>query len=136
MHENKRNDVTIHMHFPDETITVTSPPLMSVISSDELDAFIADYTNTPSQPEQTPDDAVNAPSHYKLPGLPHEWIDVRSALLKTIPPTINYEVVTCWSEAITYLARCWGKNGFEDIAKAKFYIDRLLTLPSENQYKG
>jgi len=76
----------------------------------------------------TPHDPVNQPQHYKLPGLGVEWIDVRSALLKTIPAGVPYEVVTSWNEAITYLARMWGKNGLEDLKKAQFYINRAINL--------
>lgn len=77
-----------------------------------------------SRVDQTkqPEDVVNSPSHYKLNGLDVEWIDVRSALLRAIPKGIPYEAVTSWSEAITYLARMWGKNGLEDLKKAQVYI--------------
>ena len=71
---------------------------------------------------------VDAPKHYNLPGLGLEWIDVRAALLKTVPPGTPYEAVTSWSEAITYLARMWGKNGVEDARKAEFYIKRMISL--------
>lgn len=77
---------------------------------------------------ETPHDAVHQPSHYKLDGLDIEWIDVRSALLRSIPKGVPYEAVTSWSEAITYLARMWGKNGVEDAEKALFYITRLVQL--------
>ena len=73
-------------------------------------------------------DSVNAPKHYMLPGLGVEWIDIRAALLKGIPEGTPFEAVTSWSEAITYLARMWGKNGVEDARKAEFYIKRMITL--------
>jgi len=77
---------------------------------------------------QTPHDAVHKPSHYKLDGLDVEWMDVRSALLRAIPEGIPYEAITSWSEAITYLARMWGKNGQEDAEKALVYITRLVQI--------
>lgn len=77
-------------------------------------------------------DMVNKPPHYMLPGLDIEVIDVRSSLLKTIPPGMPYEVVTSWSEAWTYLTRMWGKNGLEDLKKAQVYIARQIKIMEEN----
>lgn len=74
---------------------------------------------------------VDAPRHYALPGMGVEWIDVRSALLKTVPDGVPFEQVVCWSEAITYLARMWGKNGAEDLRKAQFYLKRMMDLITE-----
>ena len=76
-------------------------------------------------------DMVHAPRHYALPGMDVEWIDVRSALLKTVPNGVPFEQVVCWSEAITYLARMWGKNGVEDLRKAQFYLKRMMDLITE-----
>lgn len=73
-------------------------------------------------------DMVNKPPHYMLPGLDIEVIDVRSSLLKTIPPGMPYEAVTSWSEAWTYLTRMWGKNGIEDLKKAQVYIARQIAI--------
>lgn len=78
--------------------------------------------------KQTPVDMVNKPPHYMLPGLDIEVIDVRSSLLKTIPPGMPYEAVTSWSEAWTYLTRMWGKNGIEDLKKAQVYIARQIAI--------
>ena len=77
-------------------------------------------------------DMVNKPPHYMLPGLDIEVIDVRSSLLKTIPPGTPYEAVTSWSEAWTYLTRMWGKNGIEDLKKAQVYIARQIKIMEEN----
>ena len=73
-------------------------------------------------------DMVNNPKHYQLPGLDVEVIDVRSSLLKTIPPNTPYEAVTSWSESWTYLTRMWSKNGLEDAKKAKFYLERMINI--------
>lgn len=85
---------------------------------------------------QTPYDSVHKPSHYKLDGLDIEWMDVRSALLRAIPQGIPYEAVTSWSEAITYLARMWGKNGVEDAEKALVYITRLVQILKTGKATG
>ena len=89
---------------------------------------VEDFESEDTEPHPEQDDVVNNPKHYKLPGLDVEWIDVRSALLKTVPKNVPYEVVTAWSECITYLARMWGKNGTQDAEKAQFYLERMLKL--------
>lgn len=81
-------------------------------------------------------DAVHQPSHYKLDGLDVEWMDVRSALLRGIPVGYPYEAVTSWSEAITYLARMWGKNGVEDAQKALVYTSRLVQILQTGKASG
>lgn len=73
-------------------------------------------------------DPVNKPTHYQLPGLGIQVLDVRSALLKTIPPNTDYDAVTSWSESWTYLTRMWGKNGLEDAKKARVYLDRVISI--------
>ena len=85
---------------------------------------------------QTPYDSVHKPSHYKLDGLDVEWMDVRSALLRGIPVGYPYEAVTSWSEAITYLARMWGKNGVEDAEKALVYTSRLVQILQTGKASG
>ena len=80
-----------------------------------------------SKPENSID-MVHKPPHYQLPGLGVEIIDVRSALLKTVPPGMNYEAVTSWSESVTYLMRMWGKNGLEDAEKSLFYLQRMIAI--------
>lgn len=89
---------------------------------------VEDFESEDTEPQMEQADMVNNPKHYKLPGLGVEWIDVRSALLKTVPKNVPYEVVTAWSECITYLARMWGKNGIQDAEKAQFYLERMLKL--------
>lgn len=89
---------------------------------------VEDFQPESVEPELEQEDVVNNPKHYKLPGLGVEWIDVRSALLETVPKNVPYEVITSWSECITYLARMWGKNGIQDAEKAHFYLERMLKL--------
>lgn len=84
---------------------------------------VLDEQNTP--PER-PHDAVDAPKHYRLPGLEVEWIHVRAALTRTIPPLVPHEIAGDWREAITYLARMWQKNGLEDAKKALFYLTKMI----------
>lgn len=77
---------------------------------------------------RTPMDAPSGVSHYQLPGLGIEWIDVREAIESTIPSGTDYRAVGLWHEAITYLARMWQKNGVEDAKKAAGYLARMIDL--------
>lgn len=78
-------------------------------------------------------DPVNKPSHYMLfPEQGIEFIDVRDVLIERLkdfsPKQIDY-----WSRAFEYLARAGGKNGVEDIKKAKWYLDRLVATLEEQK---
>lgn len=78
-------------------------------------------------------DPVNKPSHYMLfPAQGIEFIDVRDVLIERLkdfsPKQIDY-----WSRAFEYLARAGGKNGVEDIKKAKWYLDRLVKTLEEKE---
>lgn len=78
-------------------------------------------------------DNVNSPKHYilytdcnKFPnGL--EVMDIREALASKIGATTSMTHLdySDWDRALEYLIRAPFKNGIEDIAKSKFYIDRL-----------
>ena len=65
-------------------------------------------------------DNVNHPEHYTQGGI--ECIDALAAA------TINLQGLeaVCTANAIKYLWRWKGKNGVEDLKKAKWYIDRLI----------
>lgn len=83
--------------------------------------------------EQPTHDPVNKPSHYMLfPEQGIEFIDVRDVLIERLkdfgPKQIDY-----WSRAFEYLARAGGKNGIEDIKKAKWYLDRLVASLEEQK---
>lgn len=68
-------------------------------------------------------DAIN-PDHYKQGSV--ECIDALESA------TINLKGIeaVCTANAIKYLWRWKEKNGNEDLVKAKWYIDRLLTKNS------
>lgn len=65
-------------------------------------------------------DNVNHPEHYTQGGV--ECIDALAAA------TINLQGLdaVCTANAIEYLWRWKGKNGVEDLKKARWYIDRLI----------
>ncbi len=65
-------------------------------------------------------DMVNHPPHYTQGGI--ECIDALEAATADLT---GIEAV-CTANAIKYLWRWKGKNGVEDLRKAKWYIDRLI----------
>ena len=74
-------------------------------------------------------DNVNHPSHYETGKF--ECIDV-------MIETQGVEAVKafCLCNAFKYLYRHNGKNGVEDIKKAKWYIDKYLELECDQDVKG
>lgn len=65
-------------------------------------------------------DTVNHPSHYNYGDI--EVIDFIEQVTKHYNPNVAYHI----GNAIKYLARSPHKNGKEDIAKAKWYIERAF----------
>lgn len=88
------------------------------LSTDEPDTdkpeiqYICDMYN------ELPDDKVNHPSHYNYGDI--EVIDFIEQVTKHYNSDVAYHI----GNAIKYLARSPHKNGKEDIAKAKWYIER------------
>lgn len=76
---------------------------------------------------QNAHDAVHNPKHYDLGGV--QVIDIRDILLDRIQMSgvLNYRQTDCWSRSWEYMTRFMEKNGVEDLKKAKFYLDRLIS---------
>lgn len=72
-------------------------------------------------------DTVNHPPHYTAGGV--ECIDALTAA------TVGLEGIeaVCTANAIKYLWRWKRKNGVEDLRKARWYIDRLISLSAAPQ---
>ena len=72
-------------------------------------------------------DAVHNPKHYDLGGM--QVIDIRDILLDKLQLSgvLNYRQTDCWSRSWEYMTRFMDKNGVEDLKKAKFYLDRLIS---------
>ena len=69
---------------------------------------------------------VNHPSHYQSEsGL--EVIDV----IKAFTSELSGEEAFCIGNAIKYVCRYSKKNGVEDLEKAKWYIDRAISVRKE-----
>lgn len=66
---------------------------------------------------------VNHPQHYGGENNPFETI-------KVLEGTFSVEEFRgfCLGNAIKYISRCMRKNGLEDLKKARWYIDRLITF--------
>ena len=73
-----------------------------------------------------PADNINHPSHYTQGKV--ECIDALEAATEGLT---GIEAV-CTANAIKYLWRWKHKNGTEDLKKAKWYIDRLITIKVED----
>ena len=89
-----------------------------------------EYVKTPSYAEEQlanaekpKKDMINHPPHYTQGEI--ECIEV----IKYINNKLNMQGYEgyCLGNFIKYIWRCNYKNGWEDIAKATFYLDELLT---------
>lgn len=76
--------------------------------------------------DMMPCDMVNHPPHYQTrSGL--EVIDIINAATGNL---VGIEAF-CVGNAIKYLCRWKKKNGLEDLKKARWYLDRLITNKME-----
>ena len=65
-------------------------------------------------------DSIN-PDHYKR--LPVEAIEIIESAIQGAP---RVEAAYLHGQVLKYVLRCWAKNGYEDLQKAKWYLDRLI----------
>ena len=72
-------------------------------------------------------DMVNHPSHYTQGGI--ECIDALEAATSGLT---GIEAV-CTANAIKYLWRWKQKNGIEDLEKARWYINRMISKLTEHR---
>ncbi|MFO3691794.1 DUF3310 domain-containing protein [Staphylococcus felis] len=63
-------------------------------------------------------DNVNKPPHYTYGDI--EIIDVIEQVTKDYPPELGFAI----GNAIKYISRATHKNGKEDLAKARWYLER------------
>ena len=84
------------------------------VINDNNDFAIIEWNAVPEYAEDT----VNHPSHYNYGDI--EIIDFIEQVTKHYNPNVAYHI----GNAIKYLARSPHKNGKEDVAKAKWYIER------------
>ena len=86
------------------------------VINDNYDFTIIEWNAVPEYAEDT----VNHPSHYNYGDI--ETIDFIEQVTKDYNASVAYHI----GNAIKYLARSPHKNGKEDIAKAKWYIERAF----------
>ena len=86
------------------------------VINDNYDFTIIEWNAVPEYAEDT----VNHPSHYNYGDI--EVIDFIEQVTKHYNPNVAYHI----GNAIKYLARSPHKNGKEDVAKAKWYIERAF----------
>lgn len=84
--------------------------------TDNNDFTILEWNATPQYAE----DMVNHPSHYNYGDI--EVINFIEQVTKHYNPNVAYHI----GNAIKYLARSPHKNGKEDVAKARWYIERAF----------
>lgn len=72
------------------------------------------------------EDLINSPSHYRLPGLPCESIEI----IKAVLGDEGFQKF-CRGNAIKYLIRADHKGGTEDLKKAVKYIGWEIDVRSE-----
>ena len=75
-------------------------------------------------------DSIN-PQHYKH--LPAEAIDIIMAAIAKAP---SNESAYLQGQVLKYLLRCWEKKGIEDLRKAKWYLDRMVSLFDDDSYEA
>lgn len=86
------------------------------VINDNYDFTIIEWNAVPEYAEDT----VNHPSHYNYGDI--EVIDFIEQVTKHYNPNVAYHI----GNAIKYLARSPHKNGKEDVAKARWYIERAF----------
>ena len=76
---------------------------------------------------ETREDIVNHPSHYNQGGV--ECIDA----IKAATCELQGIEAVCTGNTIKYMWRWKGKNGIQDLLKAKWYLNRLIAEASAEQ---
>lgn len=74
------------------------------------------------------EDVVNRPSHY-ISDAGLETIDVIEAFTKDL---VGMEAV-CTANALKYICRWKHKNGIEDVKKAIWYLERLVSYSGKDK---
>lgn len=74
------------------------------------------------------EDVVNHPSHY-ISDTGLETIDVIEAFTKDL---VGMEAV-CTANALKYICRWKNKNGIEDVKKAIWYLERLVSYSGKDE---
>lgn len=80
------------------------------------------------------EDKVNKPNHYQLKG-DFEVKHLMELLLDRIEESdkvqFSHFQSSCYKEMMQYLLRCMLKNGYEDIYKARYYLNEVIRVHEE-----
>ncbi|MDW3925696.1 DUF3310 domain-containing protein [Staphylococcus saprophyticus] len=110
-----------------ESVSVQNKETEEIVSNGEVEATIdlsnsefAHLRQSNDVQQRKRNDTVNHPSHYNYGDI--EVINFIEQVTKHYNPNVAYHI----GNAIKYLARSPHKNGKEDVAKAKWYIERAF----------
>jgi len=105
-------------------------PMNSVERKAAIDRAMQNcIANEPYDEDPNPQlDVVNKPLHYNAAGI--ECIDAMDAMVEGAD--VAAHEAYCWQNAFKYLWRWPYKNGLEDLKKARWYIDRLISQIERN----
>jgi len=78
------------------------------------------------KPSQFEHDPVNSPSHYCNKGI--ETIDVIDSIF-----SVDMFEGYCIGNVIKYISRYRHKNGLEDLKKARWYLNKIISTMEENE---
>ena len=87
-----------------------------------LKEHLEGISNEPVYPKEPVEDVVNHPKHYTQGAI--ECIQAIEYINKKLS-LMGFEGF-CLGNFVKYIWRCNDKNGWEDIDKAIFYLDKLL----------
>lgn len=71
-------------------------------------------------------DNVNSPSHYQITE-EMEVIDLIDRLIEINDEALTKKQSGYYFNTMKYLCRFGGKNGLEDLKKARYYLNRMIT---------
>ena len=101
-------------------------PCMVCVCGNRYESAVAAADKQQEPPKQA--DAVNHPSHYCNGGV--ECIDAIKASMETLEFR-GY----CKGNILKYIWRYGNKGGLEDLKKARWYLERLITEISEEDFE-
>lgn len=106
-------------------------PLVIVEPGTLIDIFNNedDFATCRNEPQEPVEDVVNHPSHYETGKF--ECIEV-------MQETLGYDAVRdfCVCNAFKYIYRHKRKNGYEDIKKAQWYLNKYVEITEDAKKNG
>lgn len=93
------------------------------------DENTSEYEKTDKAYNPVAEDVINAPKHYML--MPEKGIEVRD-LMQTLASELEQTAysamfISDYIQMQQYLLRFYKKNGQQDLEKARWYLDKLIS---------